>query len=59
VLAWRRWAPDGDTRTVLVNMAADEATVDGSGVVQVASDGAREGSPSSGVLGGDTAVILR
>lgn len=59
VLAWRRWAPDGDMRTVLVNMAADEAAVDGSGVVQVASDGAGEGSAFSGVLAGDTAVILR
>jgi alpha-glucosidase len=59
VLAWRRTAPDGDERTVLVNMSADAVTVDAGGVVEVASDGTGEGTPFAGRLRGDTAVILR
>jgi alpha-glucosidase len=59
VLAWRRTAPDGDARTVLVNMGEDPVQLEVAGVVEVASDGVGEGSPFRGRLPGDTAVILR
>jgi alpha-glucosidase len=58
VLGWRRTADD-DTRTILVNMGHAVATVDLAGVVEVSSDGSGEGSPFSGQLPPDTAVILR
>jgi alpha-glucosidase len=59
VLAWRRTAPDGDVRTVLVNMGADDVDVDVTGSVEVASDGIGEGDAFTGPLRADTAVILR
>ncbi len=59
VLAWRRTAPDGDARTVLVNMSAQAVTFDIGGVVEVASDDAGEGTAFAGRLPADTAVILR
>jgi alpha-glucosidase len=59
VLAWRRVADDGDTRTILVNMGAEVATVELAGVVEVSSDGAGEGEAFAGRLPADTAVILR
>jgi alpha-glucosidase len=59
VLAWRRTSADGDARTVLVNMGADDAHLDAAGVVEVASDGEREGQRFDGRLAADTAVILR
>jgi alpha-glucosidase len=59
VLAWRREAPDGDARTVLVNMSSLETAVEAAGVVEVASDGAGEGERFTGRLAADTAVILR
>jgi alpha-glucosidase len=59
VLAWRRTTPDGDARTVLVNMGADVAAIDLDGLVEVASDGEGEGAAFSGRLRVDTAVILR
>jgi len=59
VLAWRRVAPDGDQRTLLVNMTTDEMTVEVAGTVEVASDGVGEGEPFRGRLAADAAVILR
>ncbi len=59
VLAWRRLSPDGDERTVLVNMSPDDLAVDERGQVEVASDGLGEGEAFPGHLRPDTAVILR
>jgi alpha-glucosidase len=59
VLAWRRSAPGGDQRTVLVNMGGADAVVPHPGDVEVASDGQGEGGPFSGLLPPDVAVILR
>ncbi len=59
VLAWRRFTPDGDHRTVLVNMGADPVTVDATGTVEVASDGQGEGARFSGAVAPDTAVVIR
>jgi len=59
VLAWRRVAPDGDQRTIVVNMGDDVATVEVAGIVQVASDGLGEDAPFSGQLAPDTAVLIR
>jgi hypothetical protein len=42
-----------------VNMAPDAVTLEVTGVVEVASDGAGEGAPFAGRLPADTAVILR
>jgi alpha-glucosidase len=52
---------EGDERVVLVSFADEAVPVDiGTGqVVEVASDGAGEGRPFSGVLGGAQAVVLR
>jgi len=58
VLAYRRTCGD-DARTVLVSFSGEPVTVAGSGVVEVASDGVGEGEPFGGVLGPDTAVVLR
>jgi alpha-glucosidase len=59
VLAWRRRSPDGDERTVLVNMGAASEQLEAPGVVEVASDGVGEGQPFGGRLEPDTAVVLR
>jgi alpha-glucosidase len=59
VVAWRRFTADGDARTVLVNTGPESAQVDAVGVIEVASDGQREGQRFDGRLEVDTAVILR
>jgi len=57
VVAWRRWL-DGDVRVVAVNMSADDATVDVTGRVLVASDGRGEGAAFAGTLPSDRAVLI-
>jgi alpha-glucosidase len=59
VLAWRRRSPDGDVRTVLVNMGSAAEQLEAPGTVEVASDGRGEGQPFDGRLSPDTAVVLR
>jgi alpha-glucosidase len=60
VLAWRRRLDD-DERLVVVSFTATpvEVALEGSWVVEVASDGEGEGAPWSGGLGPDQAVVLR
>jgi alpha-glucosidase len=58
VLAWRRDAPSGDARVVVVNMTTEPVLVDEAGTVEVASDGQGEGALFRGTLPGDTAVVL-
>jgi alpha-glucosidase len=57
VLAWER-ACDDDVRHVAVNLTGDDLTLDLSGEVAVASDGAGEGAPFGGVLGPWQAVVV-
>jgi len=61
-LAWRRVAelPDGrlEERVVLLNMGAEPALFDQAGTVEVASDGIGEGTPFTGKLPADAAVVL-
>ena len=59
VLAWRRTAPDGDARTVLVNMGPTAAPVVAAGVVEVSSDGHGEGAAYGGMIAPDTAIVIR
>jgi alpha-glucosidase len=63
VVAWRRTAapagaPGTGDRVVAVNMGAERARLDLRGRVIVASDGAAEGAPFTGMLAGDHAVLL-
>jgi len=58
VLTWRRTAPDGDQRTILVNMGTEPVPVDATGTVEVASDGEGEGAAFTGGLEPDTALVL-
>jgi alpha-glucosidase len=63
VIGWRRaWVgPDGatDERTTLVSFSGEPVAIAAAGTVEVASDGTGEGATFSGVLGPDTAVVLR
>jgi alpha-glucosidase len=45
--------------TILVNFTTDRVAVRATGTIVVASDGAGEGTPYAGSLGGDQAVLLR
>ncbi len=60
VLAYRR-EHDRDRRVVVVNFrdAAVHVPLDGSWIVEVATDVAREGRPFDGVLAPDQALVLR
>jgi alpha-glucosidase len=60
VLAWRRRA-QGDARTIAVNFRAEPARIEVGGdlAVEIASDGAGEGTRFDGQLGADQAVMLR
>jgi alpha-glucosidase len=60
-LVYARSSPSGDRRVVVVNMDAPPVTVelDRDWIIEVASDGAGEGSPFSGTVPGDVAVVLR
>ena len=58
-LGWRRHAPAGDERVVLVNMSPVSTEIHEDGLVEVASDGRDEGARFGGTLAPDTAVILR
>ncbi|MCU1455515.1 MAG: putative glycosyl hydrolase, family 13 [Acidimicrobiales bacterium] len=62
VLAWVRDVGE-DRRAVVVNFTAESATLDldldGSFMVEVASDGKGEGEPFAGELAGDVALVLR
>jgi hypothetical protein len=60
LLAYERWLGD-DRRAVLVNFGQGpvQALIDGSGVVEVDSEGRSEGTAFDGRLGGDHAVVLR
>jgi alpha-glucosidase len=57
VLVWER-VRDGERRVVAVNLGAEPVTLDLTGTVVVASDGAGEGEPFGGTLAGDRAVLL-
>jgi len=57
-LAWRRTTA-GDERTIVLNMGPVAAELALAGLVEVASDGRGEGSPFTGVLAPDTAVLLQ
>jgi alpha-glucosidase len=57
VLAFERVA-GAERRIVLVNFGNEPASVLASGRVEVASDGVGEGTAFTGILGGDTAVVL-
>jgi hypothetical protein len=48
-----------DMRTVLVNFTTAEAVYSAPGIIEVASDGAGEGSPCPGFLAAEQAIILR
>jgi alpha-glucosidase len=60
VLAWQRVAGH-DRRAIVVNMSsvAVDVPLPGSWTVEVASDGAGEGTPHAGVVPADGAVVLR
>jgi alpha-glucosidase len=59
VVAWRRTADAvSDDRIVAVNMGAEPAALDVSGVVVVASDGVGEGDRFTGTLPPDSAVLV-
>ncbi len=59
VLAWHRASPDGDERTVVLNMSPMHVALPMDGVVEVASNGVGEGLPFDGSLPPDSAVVLR
>ena len=60
VLAWRRRS-QGDARTIAVNFRAEPARIEVGGdlAVEIATDGAGEGTRFDGRLGADQAVVLR
>jgi alpha-glucosidase len=58
VVAWRR-RHGADERVVAINLSPAPVVLGLAGVVEVASDGAAEGTPFAGTLAPDTAVVLR